>query len=205
MSHEVPTKESFLQDVKDHVLKILKDDDLYRHLRLKKPGTSNQYFDITTWPGYLVFSGDMGCYVFSRITDMFCFFRDDDGRINPQYWAEKVQAESVFGHGIREFSVEEFREHVLDRARSSLDLEEDAEIPEDMMDELRALLHAEDEYECVHELRDFSSKKVDLQDFWEHSCQRKTYYYIWACYAIQWAVGKYDEVHPFVPTPRSVE
>ena len=28
-------------------------------------------FDIVTWPGYLCYSGDMGCFVFTRLPDMF--------------------------------------------------------------------------------------------------------------------------------------
>lgn len=89
------TEEGFLEDIKNHKLNILKDDGLYRHLVFKRPCTNCCRFDIVTYPGYLVISGDMGCQVFSRLTDMFEFFRTDDRdfnknrsgglRINPSY------------------------------------------------------------------------------------------------------------------------
>jgi hypothetical protein len=189
------TCEEFLNDVKDHKLTVIKDDGLYRHIRLKNPGTSNKYFEIVTWPGCLAYTGDMGDFVFQRIEDMFCFFRSKNGEleINTTYWAEKVKAESVFGNGIREFSVEEFREHVEEYARDYLDLEEDAPLPEYMQEEIQPLLRAEDEWECVTAMRNFSSEKISFDDFWEHSCQRKTLHYVWCCYAIAWAIAQYDK------------
>lgn len=91
------TEASFLRDVKDHVLEVIRDDGVYRHIRLRKPHTSCYHFDLITWPGYLCYCGDMGTYVFERATDMFGFFRshrrDFPERglpINPRYWSEKL-------------------------------------------------------------------------------------------------------------------
>jgi len=188
-----PSKETFLKDVSEHILKLIKDDGLYRHMEFSNKGSFNQKFFLVTWPGYLAYTGDMGDYLFSRTEDMFGFFRNDRLEINTGYWAEKVRAASVYGNGIREFSVDSFRENVLEDVRSRLDLDEDGVIPEDMMDEIGELLRAEDEYECVTAMRDFSSDKIGFPDFWEHSCQVKTYHYIWCCYAIVWGIQKYDE------------
>lgn len=96
-----PNEKSFLRDVKDHVMEIRQDDGLYRSIRFQKPGRWTYGFDITTWPGYLCISGDMGCFVFARLPDMFEFFRgqkphikgDKTLGINLGYWAEKVQAQ----------------------------------------------------------------------------------------------------------------
>lgn len=50
---------------------------------------------------YLCYTGDMGTYVFQRLTDMFEFFRTDreykkrnGGKlaVNLSYWGEKLQA-----------------------------------------------------------------------------------------------------------------
>ncbi len=76
MSHQ-PTEQSFLEAVAKHEMHVLHEDGLYRHIRFKKPGTSCMHFDLITYPGYLVYSGDMGCYVFSRLPDMFELFRAD--------------------------------------------------------------------------------------------------------------------------------
>src|SRR5690348_12248442 len=79
----------FADNTAEHELTILHGDGLYRHIRMQKPGTGMYHYDLVTWPGYLAISGDLDSYVFSRVRDMFTFFR---GRgINPSYWAEKVQ------------------------------------------------------------------------------------------------------------------
>lgn len=124
MSNEC-TEESFLRDVATHELTVIKDEALYRHLRFRRPTSGNMYFDLITWPGYLCYTGDMGTYVFSRISDMFEFFRMGNNDFNKQpepklsinrsYWSEKVQSTSRFGKGTEEFSVERFKEVILKR------------------------------------------------------------------------------------------
>lgn len=107
-----PTSEQFLNDVKDHKLSIIRDDGVYRHIRLAEPGTSCMHFDLITWPGYLCYTGDMGTYVFTRTQDMFCFFRGDGKlRINLGYWSEKLVAVDGRSKGgsAKEFSEEKFR------------------------------------------------------------------------------------------------
>src|SRR5690348_13144744 len=101
MSKEDNCEQWFLKDVSTHEMIVIRDDGANRHIRFKRPGTSCMYFDLITWPGYLCYTGDMGTYVFSRLEDMFEFFRTDrdynkrKGRelsINPKYWGEKLQA-----------------------------------------------------------------------------------------------------------------
>lgn len=100
---------------------ILMDNGIYRHLRFQKPKSSNQWFDIVTWPGYLAYSGDMGCFMFTRLKDMFEFFRDgrEDGRlhINQSYWGEKLEAVDRCGSSGSHvaFSTDRVREHVEDQ------------------------------------------------------------------------------------------
>lgn len=114
------TDKEFLEDVASHKLTVLLDDGLYRHIRLSKPGSGDQRFDLLTWPGHLCYTGDMGTFVFQRLDDMFEFFRTDRdyaksrGRelgINLGYWAQKLIA--VDGNrqqaGATEFSEEKFR------------------------------------------------------------------------------------------------
>lgn len=191
---EKPTKEMFLDDVKNHKkMIILRDDGLYRHIIYKQPKSNNMYFEIITWPGYLAYTGDMGSFMFSRLEDMFQFFRTKDLEINTGYWAEKVKAESMFGNGIREFNVDEFKDNILLFVKEQLDLDEKSKIPDKIMDELEYLLSSEDEWECVSAVRDFESEEIDFTDFWEINNYRKTYYFVWCCYAITWAVSEYDK------------
>lgn len=113
-----PTEETFLKDVAQHQMTVLLDNGIYRHLRFKQPNSSNAWFDLVTWPGSLAYTGDMGTFVFSRLADMFEFFRTDrrDDRlgINLSYWGEKLQAVDRDGRisSHRRFSADRLREHV---------------------------------------------------------------------------------------------
>lgn len=187
------TKEYFLNDVKDHKLTIIKEDELYRHIRCSREESSTMFFDIITWPGNLAYTGDMGSFMFSRIKDMFTLFRNNELKINTDYWAEAVIAESIYGNGIKEFSVNAFRENILDYTKQHLELSEKEKIPEEVMNELNCLLCAEDEWSCIEEMRNFASEKIEFYDFWEYSSDRKTWHYVWCLYAIVWAISEYDK------------
>lgn len=110
-------KDRFIDDTDNHTMEILQDEELYRHLKFTDNGSQCYRFDIHTWPGALCVTGDMGTYVFSRIPDMFEFFRMKDGNwdnkfvINPGYWGEKLQAVDS-GRG-RNNSHEEFSEDLF--------------------------------------------------------------------------------------------
>lgn len=185
-----PTLESFLKDVSRHKLTVLHDDGVYRHLRFKKPESTDMYFDIVTWPWYLAYSGDMGCYVFSRITDMLQFFRDNGAgppRINLGYWHEKVEAQARHD-GVKEYREEKFREQV----NHWLDMSE-ATPEQRQAVELEVMCHADDgEARAMQAACDFEHDGFRLTDFWEADCTDYTYRYIWCCYALVWGIRQYD-------------
>ena len=196
--NDSPTKEQFLNDVEKHQMTILKDDGLYRHIHFGMFNDSNRSFSITTFPNYLAITGDMGDFVFSRIDDMFEFFNTTD--INPDYWAQKVVSQSIFGDGIYHFDIELFKNNIINYIKSYLDLEENEELPEIYLDDISSILSAEDEIDCINELRNFypnSLKSNVLADFWMdysyNSCRSFNYNYMWCCYAIQYAISKYAE------------
>ncbi|WP_026300935.1 hypothetical protein, partial [Thioalkalivibrio sp. ALE23] len=58
-----------------HQITIEKDEGEYRSIRFSAPNTVINSFTLTTWPGYIAISGDLGTYVFCRLPDMFEFFR----------------------------------------------------------------------------------------------------------------------------------
>lgn len=118
-------EETFFTDIAKHEMIVIRDDGVHRHIRFKVPETTCMHFDLVTWPGYLCYSGDMGCFVFSRLHDMFEFFRTDRKynqsrcrklAINLSYWSEKLQAVDGNRNGgnAQEFSFEKFKENVLD-------------------------------------------------------------------------------------------
>ncbi len=115
MSRYLLIERDFRKTTAEHTLEVVLDNGLHRHLRFRKPGTSVYGFDIVTWPGHLAVSGDMGAAVFTRLADMFEFFRHDlrPGEapdvlhINASYWAEKCVAND--GEKMQ------FEQHLLER------------------------------------------------------------------------------------------
>lgn len=170
----------FSTDIAKHQMTVIRDDGIYRHLRFAVPGTRCGSFDILTWPGYLAFVGDMGDYVFSRVEDMLTFFRHD--RINPGYWAEKVQAEDK-DSGVKEYSKEKARAWVneqLDDGEASAEIREQA----DNIDFNNGEARLYDSIDAVG-WRGFD-------DHWEANFKDYTYRYIWCCLALVWAIKQYD-------------
>lgn len=186
--------ERFKKAVAEHQMTILGDAGVARQIKFARPESSVYHFYITTWPGHLAISGDAGSYVFARLHDMFNFFRGED--INPQYWAEKLQA--VDRHsGYQEFSEEAFHEAVKsdfeqwdfesDEERSRAwdalqgsDLSEDSN-PETVENAVQSAMA----YICP-------VTKNDFGDFWDHHLTDYTFRFLWCCHAIRWAVAQYD-------------
>jgi hypothetical protein len=208
------TEARFLQDVAQHEMTVLRDDGLYRHIRFQKPGTGCMHFDLITWPGYLCYTGDMGTYVFSRLRDMFDFFRTDrryaldHGRrlgINLSYWAEKVEAPDKHD-GIKEFSQERFKREILEHLVGWLR----AHRWETTRDERRELweavisgvIDAEGDsggYRKQVAAYDFHHKvNAELGNFYfsdigEYDFSQYSFRFVWCCYALAWGIQKYDE------------
>ncbi len=199
------TEEVFLEDVSDHKINVFRSDGVNRHLKFRKSDSSFVYgFDIITWSGYLCITGDMGCFVFSRIEDMFDFFimRKNDFNysknkklsINTGYWSEKVQAMERHG-GISEYSSEKFRETIKERFdnyfEDSEDLKEKKACWEAIKDEV--LYCSDEEYEAYRAAMKFKHGDFEFTDFWETNCNERPYRYVWCLYAIVWGINKFRE------------
>ena len=187
-------KETFLKDVANHRMTVIRDDGIYRHIRFGEPGTRCMQFDLLTWPGYLCYTGDMGAYVFFRVEDMFDFFRGSDLAINPWYWSEKVEAHCR--DGVEEYNAERFREAINDALDA---MEADDELREAVADQV--LSNDEFEVEARRAADEFTWPQDDpgrpgeyvFVDFWETDLNDYTFRFLWCCYAIVWGIGLYDE------------
>ncbi len=185
----LPNEESFLNDVASHEMTVFRDDGLYRHLRFQKPGTWYMGFDVVTWPRYLAYTGDMGCYIFSRLPDMFEFFRShtDGLYVNPHYWGEKVDAVDRNGP-IKEYDPESFRKAVLrwlDDAEASIKVRRRAKA--------EVLSRADDgHHEAVGAAMEFECDGFRFDSFYEVDVTEYSFRFLWFCYAVTWAIRKYD-------------
>lgn len=211
------TEAEFLQDVAEHEMIVLRDDGVYRHIRFKRLGTGCMHFDLVTWPGYLAYSGDMGCYVFSRLNDMFEFFRTDrrDFNHNPNglsinlgYWSEKLQSSDCNGpyaNGAVEFSEEKFGAAVIQdlvdwirEYRDDTSKEERRELWDAVMSEVIDADGDSGGYRKQCAAHDFSHHihgglHFQFNDFGEHNVMEYTHRFVWCCYALAWGIQKYDE------------
>jgi hypothetical protein len=179
----------FQRNTAQHEMTVLHDDGLYRHLRFMNPRNSEYWFDLITWPGSLTMRGDIGTgYVFSRLTEMFEFFRGKD--INPHYWAEKLGGGR---RSVQEYSEKALRQIVTER------FVEDARwngVPAGTGKALRTWVLNEDlsdERQARNVLEDFAHKGYEFRDdVWEWNFHDYDDEFLWACHAIVWGIAQYD-------------
>lgn len=198
--------EHFEGDIAKHEMQVIRDDGVNRHIRFKRPGTMAMHFDVLTWPGYLCYTGDMGTYVFSRLLDMFEFFRRRESsepyRMDVRYWAEKLEAEDC-ADGSRRWSEKQFEKEVrayFERATCDED-----EWPQARKDALWAEI---DEQVCTEASQGeayawAALSKFDHEGFrfddWERDCKVWTHRFLWCCHALEWAIGTYDSAKSAAP------
>jgi hypothetical protein len=119
MSREKEVREAAQRAFKDHVIELRSRDGVYRTWRCGKPEESIYHFIITTIPGSLIITGDLGSMIVSRHYDMLPWCRGSCESTG--YFAEKVP---------REFQTSEFSYAVLkkwmeDTRKDYGDLDED--------------------------------------------------------------------------------
>lgn len=204
-AQEERSRECFEKDTANHQMEVLHDDGLYRHLRFRQGDTITYYFDLITWPGFLVVAGDMGDYMFSRVRDMFTFFEGPN--INPQYWAEKLRGPGA--DAARSYSYLSFKVHVEDwflRTSEDLSLAEAASLREAVNRDLLGNSDVYYEHEAHRMLHEFQHEGLSIVDSWEWDLREYDTRFLWCCHAIVYGIEQYRNVARVAPaqaTPRS--
>lgn len=192
----------FARDTAEHTMVVLHDHGQYRHLRFARPAPHSwmYWFELTTVPGALIFRGDGESFVFSRSTDMFEFFRMSayGGELNPSYWAEKL---TDGAQRVMRYSEDRFREWVADTVAARDDLPGlDAAVERDIFQEwdISSEVNARqalDEFEYfVDENNRWALTTPDFvfDDASAAVFEDYHWWYLWACHAIVWGIGRYD-------------
>lgn len=195
----------FARDTGEHQMTIMRDDGLYRHLRFQKPGTSIYWFDLITIPGTLIFQGDGESYVFRRIEDMFEFFRGSTGRINPQYWAEKVTSDRNslmrYDQDLLSYHVQEDINEALSDDESGCLVGLTAAVQSEIIEEFigdesldRSIVEGFEFYADPKDQYAIPRKPPDFRfhDVWDWNCRDYYWWFLWVCHAIVWAIAQYD-------------
>lgn len=198
------SQQAFLTDVQHHQMKVLRNDGLYRHLRFKRPETICESFDLITYPGGLLYRGDMGAFCFERTADMFAFFRTDRGSINPSYWSEKLVGVDRCRNPVKEFCEETFdqriKEIVLRWVRDNefhTTREQRRELWDTVLEEVIGADSDSGGYRKQIAANDFThqvypGERFHLHDIWEYDFTEYTHRFLWCCYALVWGIKQYD-------------
>ena len=190
------TLEAFLETVKDHELTVNIDQGVFRDLTVKTPDSVHRSYHITTRPNSLIFTGDMGSFVFTRLNDMFRFFRSDEYKINPDYWAEKVQAQDMRS-GVKAFDSKHANQSLKDALSTYLS-ENKYSLDEQEIIEAN---NAVDSVDCSSQTTFENSMEQWDSEFsggfspsyyFDTDGETYTYRYLWCCYAIVHAIKLYD-------------
>lgn len=199
-------EDRFLEDVADHQMTVIRDDGVDRHIRFREPGTIIYGFDLITWPGHLCITGDCGTYVFTRIQDMFDFFRTEPSYasrhpdkklfINASYWGQKLLSIGT-NAGFKEFDEDKFTSRITDYFNDWKESEEpEADVADDLWEEIssRVLSRVDDgEHRAYQAAYDFEHYGFWFQDFFDGGgTERYTFHYLWCLYAINWGISQYD-------------
>lgn len=188
-TQEFNVETEVLDRLKDHEMTVELDDGVHRSIAFNrmvdgKPSMTYS-FRLNTWPGHLAFSGDMGTFVFSRLRDMFEFFREDELKVNHGYWHEKLEAEDVRGNrgcGSTEYIPEMVPEYIDDCVEGGYITKEQAE-------ELKNDGNWHDgEHNTYQQLYDFGRGLMDDPP----NFRGYTWRFTWCLYAIVWGIQQYD-------------
>lgn len=190
----------FKEFTANHRLEVVRDDGLYRHLRMSAPGTGIWHWEITTWPGHLAVTGDIADgHVFARLDDMFEFFRvpaskadyfsDGAPSIDFGYWHQKLVAQPKYGPAKR-FDSSVFEACVrqrLNEVRANEDLDDE----EHQRLVTEAEVFGENEFEAYQWLAKESNGP--LEDMLEHDFSSFDPHFLYACWAIVATIEAYDQ------------
>lgn len=201
------TVDRFSQSVVNHKAEVLLDVGFHRHVRCAAPGDSNMWFEVISWPGRLVVSGDMGTYLFARSVDMFALFRSKVlGAIDCRYVVEKCEAADCrFGtHAFSDARLRTCIDDLIEIRTEEFSLS-DADV-ERIRYEMRDVfpdgwfsdyLEEDRSFEAKRRLNEFSfetrtGKTVCFGEYAEQDLTEITSRFQWIVLAACWAVREYD-------------
>lgn len=179
------TKERFLDDIKNHKMTILLDEGVNRSIKFANPKNSNMHFTLTTWHNHLAISGDMGCWVFCRIDDMFEFFDvlGDNISLECAYWVRALVSNSGFGSGKDTGGYSEF-----DFERTVAVIKEKIPEWEDINEYLITKIDLLEEDTEDVTLR--ALDKLGIEDV--ETYHNPTFHIFWCLHAIRWGIMQYE-------------
>jgi hypothetical protein len=182
--HTALVRKDFERHIAEHIVHEVYRNGLHGHWRCAKPNTGIYSFCVTTWPGYLAYTGDMGDYVFSRTYDMLTWM--SDACRAPAYASEKCVAANH--NGIYQYCDEIFQEQ-LDQRLAELEewsASTGKQVPPDTLDAINEVRGAASDGEH------FALHAMYMSGLWDEipSCRTFTFHFLWCLHAIDWFCQK---------------
>jgi hypothetical protein len=195
---EKAAAQRFANETSKHQMTVLHDDGLYRHLRFANPDSSLYWYEISTTPGQLVFSGDGDSFVFRLAPDMFETFRRscDGGDLNIGYWAEKCRTGNAKSYSRDLF--EQYVEKQVAAAESYYPgLREDVEcevFENDDVDHEPSAVRAAATYAYFLDYDKNPERRNAFCFRYVHDWGLQDYdwWYLFACHALRHGIAQYD-------------
>lgn len=178
----------FDQDTDKHLLTVLHDQGHYRHLRWAAPGTGINAVEISTIPGTLFVTGDMGSFTFHRhgTSDLLTSGFFNRGA-NYGYWASKCEAADT-RVGLREFSAGVLKATVESYIS---DWADDIDDPAALREEAEYILYADCVEDAYSRLAEFNHNGLHFDDIDESSVTEFTVQFRWICRALMRVGAEY--------------
>lgn len=207
------TRARFEVETKNHQMKVLRNDGVYRHLRFMDPKNSSYWFEVHTGPHFLLFRGDGDSYVFSNgDQDMFRSFRQNiykDGSLHPDpgYWTQKLSSSEQAEKWDPDVFQEDLEQYITDMVEQEIVPKEHEqrlrdEVEADLMYEelhsadlaIKALMEFDFYFEGADRYKSGSKPDFEFDECWEwiSRCTEYDWWYLWALRAICWAVKNFD-------------
>lgn len=179
------TKESFLEDVKNHSMRIIVDNNPqgYYHVIFQEDGDCTYKFEIVVIPGKMFYTGDVGSFVFGREnTDMIKFFGSSDS-LRIDYWDGKCLSANSLPDGIYVFDIDEYKQSLFETLTS------DYEWTKDEISVLDGYFECSETLEDVHNaLHSYTylenGPSVDYELYPAHTGYSDRF--LWCLYALNW-------------------
>lgn len=174
-------------DLRNHaIVQLHRDGDPGRIWRCTNNGSAVLAFTVCAPPGWLIFSGDMGECMWSRLYDMLTFVRSSIKDLN--YFSEKASRDSK----IREVHTE-LAEEWLDETEREWEELNGEPMTEDELEKFKEIRSKFETYNQVSDLQKaiFESGMFDNTSSIP-SCEYYTYHYLWKIAALKWFIAKLD-------------
>ena len=160
---------------KDHQITELSRDGVFRSWRCGRPNSGVYAFYITTTPGCLIVTGDIGDLIVERMYDMLPWCRGSVDSID--YFAGKVPSSIP----TRSFSDEKLEEWVREQIADPDTEHEHRELLEDSLDQL----HYDGPDYWYREFNDIYGDPPNWTEFNSN--------FLWCREAVKWFVNNHDE------------